>query len=231
MRILSVNVSLPKIVEYRGEEVETGIFKEPVADRLMVRKLNLDGDRQADLRVHGGVDKAVYVYSIENYDYWRHELGRDDLTYGQFGENLTVEGMTDDAVRIGDVFRVGSASVQVAQPRLPCYKLAIKMENPKFPKLFLLSRRTGFYLRVLEEGDVGAGDEFELIERDPEPLTVEETVNLSYFDRDNLERARAALRVKALPLGWREGFEEQLRKAGIAAGAEAAEDDCCGPST
>ncbi len=231
MRILSVNVSLPKIVDYRGEKVETGIFKEPVADRLMVRVLNLDGDRQADLRVHGGADKAVYVYSIENYEYWKHELGRDDLTYGQFGENLTVEGMTDDAVRIGDVFRVGSASVQVSQPRLPCYKLAIKMENPKFPKLFLLSRRTGFYLRVLEEGDVGVGDEFELIERDAEPLTVEETVNLSYFDRENLERVQAVLRVKALPSGWREGFEEQLRKAGIAAGAEAAEDDCCGPST
>lgn len=230
MSILSVNVSLPKVVEYGGEKVETGIFKEPVADRLMVRVLNLDGDRQADLRVHGGVDKAVYVYSIENYEYWKHELGRDDLTYGQFGENLTVEGMTDDAVRIGDVFRVGSATVQVAQPRLPCYKLAIKMENPKFPKLFLLSRRTGFYLRVLEEGDVGAGDEFELIERDGEPLTVEETVNLYYFDRDNLERAQAALRVKALPSGWREGFEERLRKAGIAAGAEAAMDDCCRPS-
>ncbi len=209
---------------------ETGIFKEPVADRVMVRKLNLDGDRQADLSVHGGENKAVYVYTIENYEYWKHELGRDDFTYGQFGENLTVEGMTDDVVRIGDVFSVGGASVQVTQPRLPCYKLAIKMENPKFLKLFLASRRTGFYLRVLEEGGVGAGDEFELIERDPEPLTVEETVNLSYFDRDNLERAQAALRVKALPPGWREGFEERLRKAGIAAGAEAALDDCCGPS-
>ncbi len=230
MRILSVNVSLPKIVEYKGENVETGIFKEPVAGRLMLGKLNLDGDRQADLRVHGGENKAVYVYSIKNYEYWKHELGRADLNYGQFGENLTVEGMTDDAVRIGDVFRVGGASVQVTQPRLPCYKLAIKMENPTFPKLFLASRRTGFYLRVLEEGDMGAGDEFELIERDPEPLTVEETVNLTYFDRDNLERAQAALRVKALLPGWREGFEERLRKAGIVAGSERALDDCCGPS-
>ena len=230
MRILSVNVSLPKIVEYKGEQVETGIFKEPVAARLMVRKLNLDGDRQADLRVHGGVDKAVYVYSIENYEYWKHELGRDDFNYGQFGENLTVEGMTDDVVRIGDVFSVGGASVQVTQPRLPCYKLAIKMENPKFPKLFLASRRTGFYLRVLEEGDIGAGDTFELIERDPEPLAVEETVDLAYFDRDNLERAQAALRVKALLPEWREGFEERLQKAGIAAGVEEALDDCCGPA-
>ncbi len=230
MRILSVNVSLPKIVEYRGEKVETGIFKEPVADRLMVRKLNLDGDRQADLRVHGGENKAVYVYSIENYEYWKLELERDDFNYGQFGENLTVEGMTDDVVRIGDVFSVGGASVQVTQPRLPCYKLAIKMENPKFPKLFLASCRTGFYLRVLEDGDVGAGDEFELIEHDPEPLTVEQTVNLTYFDRDNLERAQAALRVKALLPAWREGFEERLRKAGIAARSERAMDDCCGPS-
>ena len=230
MRILSVNVSLPKIVEYKGDKVETGIFKEPVADRVMVRKLNLDGDRQADLSVHGGENKAVYVYSIENYEYWKLELGRDDFTYGQFGENLTVEGMTDDVVRIGDVFSVGGASVQVTQPRVPCYKLVIKMENPKFLKLFLASRRTGFYLRVLKEGGVGAGDEFELIERDPEPLTVEETVNLSYFDRDNLERAQAALCVKALAPAWREGFEERLRKAGIAVGSERALDDCCGPS-
>jgi MOSC domain-containing protein YiiM len=230
MRVLSVNVSLPKIVEYGGETVETGIYKEPVAGRLMLRKLNLDGDRQADLRVHGGVDKAVYVYSIENYEYWKQELGRDDFNYGQFGENFTVEGMTDDVIRIGDVFRVGDASVQVTQPRMPCYKLAIKMENPKFPKLFLLSRRTGFYLQVLEEGEVGAGDEFELIERDPEPLTVEETIELYFFDPDNLVRAQAALRVKTLPSGWREGFEDRLREAGIAAGAEAALDDCCGPS-
>ena len=230
MRVLSVNVSLPKIVEYRGEKVETGIFKEPVAGRLMLRELNLDGDRQADLRVHGGVDKAAYVYSIENYEYWKRELGRDDFNYGQFGENFTVEGMTDDVVRIGDIFSVGGASAQVTQPRMPCYKLAIKMENPKFLKPFLASRRTGFYLRVLEEGEVGVGDEFELIERDPEPLTVEEIVNLYYFDRDNLSRAQAALRVKALPPGWREGFEERLRKAGVAVGAEAALDDCCGPS-
>ena len=230
MSILSVNVSLPKIVEYRGEKVETGIFKEPVAGRVMLRKLNLDGDGQADLRVHGGVDKAVYVYSVENYEYWKHELGRDDFSYGQFGENFTVDGMTDDEVRIGDIFTVGRASVQVTQPRMPCYKLAIKMENPKFPKLFLASRRPGFYFRVLQEGDVGAGDDLELVERDPEPLTVEETVNLYYFDRENLQRAQAALRVKALPPEWRDGFEERLRKAGIAAGAEPALDDCCGPS-
>ena len=201
MSILSVNVSLPKVVEYRGGRVETGIFKDPVAGPLMMRELNLVGDRQADLSVHGGRDKAVYVYSSDYYEYWKQELRRDDLRYGNFGENLTVEGLTDEVVRIGDVFRVGDATVQVTQPRLPCYKLAIKMEDPAFPKLFLASRRTGFYLRVLAEGEIGAGDEFELVERESEPLTVHEVVELLFFDRGNLDRAEAALRVRALPRG------------------------------
>ena len=230
MSILSVNVSLPKVVEYRGGRVETGIFKDPVAGPVMMRELNLDGDRQADLRVHGGRDKAVYVYSSDYYEYWKQELRRDDLRYGNFGENLTVEGLTDEVVRIGDVFRVGDATVQVTQPRLPCYKLAIKMEDPAFPKLFLASRRTGFYLRILGEGEIGAGDEFELVERESEPLTVYEVVELSFFDRGNLDRAEAALRVKALPPGWREEFEERLRRAGVSVEAEAVLDDCCGSS-
>lgn len=214
MRILSVNVSLPRVVEYRGKKVETGIFKEPVSGRVMVRTLNLDGDRQADLRVHGGADKAVYAYTIENYEYWQRKLARDDFSYGQFGENLTVTGMTDDVVRIGDVYGVGGATVQVTQPRLPCYKLAIRMGMPTFPKLFLASRRTGFYLRVLEEGEVGAGDELRLLERDPEPLTVEDVVRLYYFDRTDLEGARAALRVKPLGSGFREGFAERIGATG-----------------
>lgn len=214
MRILSVNVSLPRVVEYRGKKVETGIFKEPVSGRVMVRTLNLDGDRQADLRVHGGADKAVYAYTIENYEYWQRKLARDDFSYGQFGENLTVTGMTDDVVRIGDVYGVGGATVQVTQPRLPCYKLAIRMGMPTFPKLFLASRRTGFYMRVLEEGEVGAGDEWRLLERDPEPLTVEDVVRLYYFDRTDLEGARAALRVKPLGSGFREGFAERIGATG-----------------
>ena len=230
MSILSVNVSLPKVVEYRGGRVETGIFKDPVAGPLMMRELNLDGDRQADLSVHGGRDKAVYVYSSDYYEYWKQKLRRDDLRYGNFGENLTVEGLTDEVVRIGDVFRVGDATVQVTQPRLPCYKLAIKMEDPAFPKLFLASRRTGFYLRVLAEGEIGAGDEFELVEHESEPLTVHEVVELSFFDRGNLDRAEAALRVRALPQEWRNEFEERLRKAGVSVGAETVLDDCCGPS-
>lgn len=230
MSILSVNVSLPKVVEYRGKAVETGIFKEPVTGRVMMRELNLDGDGQADLRVHGGRDKAVYVYSGEYYAYWEQALRRDDLPYGQFGENLTVEGLTDDVVGIGDVFRVGDATVQVTQPRMPCFKLAIEMEDPAFPKLFMASRRMGFYLRVLAEGEIDIGDEFELVERESEPLTVHDVIELSYFDRADLDRVQAALRVRALPEGWRRGFEEQLRKAGVPIGTESLPDDCCGPA-
>jgi len=230
MSILSVNVSLPKVVEYRGGTVETGIFKDPVAGRVMMRTLNLDGDGQADLRVHGGRDKAVYVYSSDYYEYWKAELQRDDLPCGQFGENLTVQGLTDEVVRIGDVFRVGGATVQVTQPRVPCYKLAIKMEDPAFPKRFLASRRMGFYVRVRAEGEIGVGDEFELVEREPEPLTVSDVVELAYFDRGNIDRAEAALRVKALPRSWRDEFEERLRRAGVTVAAEAVPDDRCGPS-
>jgi len=230
MSIRSVNVSLPKVVEYRGKTVETGIFKDPIADRVMMRELNLDGDRQADLRVHGGPDKAVYVYSFDNYEYWKHELARTALPYGQFGENLTVEGLTDEVVRIGDIFKVGDATVQVTQPRVPCYKLAIRMEDPLFPKLFLASRRMGFYLRVLEEGEVGVGDEFELVERDLVPLTVSDVVELAYFDRDNLDRAEVALCVDALASPWRQEFEERLRRAGRSMLTEAEVDDRCGPS-
>ena len=230
MKILSVNVSLPKTVEYKGREVRTGIYKEPVEGRgrVMLRRLNLDGDGQGDLTVHGGVDKAAYAYSIENYEYWQRELGRADLAYGQFGENFTVEGMTDDVIRIGDVFDVGNAKVEVSQPRAPCYKLAMKMEMPEFLKLFLASRRTGFYFRVLEEGDVGAGDEFELVERDPppQPLSVDEVVRLTYFERGDLEASRAALRVRALSPGWRSAIGENLEKAGAGVDRPQIDDDC-----
>jgi MOSC domain-containing protein YiiM len=147
----------------------------------MLRTLDLDGDGQADLRNHGGKDKAALAYSIENYEYWREWLGRTDLAHGQFGENFTVEGMTEDRVHIGDVFRVGEAVVQVTQPRVPCFKLALKMQDPDFPDLFLSSGRVGFYLRVLEEGAVGEGDAIELVTADPEGLTVREVCHLLYF--------------------------------------------------
>ena len=214
MKILSVNVSLPKEVPYRGTIITTGIFKESVEGRVTLRSSNLDGDGQADLVAHGGVYKAAYVYSIENYDYWERELGRTDFTFGQFGENFTVEGMLEDEVRIGDVFRVGEALVEVTQPRVPCYKLGLKMGLPGFLKMFLESCRVGFYLRVLEEGEVGAGDTFELVRSEPEEVTVREACHLLYFDPKNLEGAKRVLRIQALAPGWRHSFEERVVKIG-----------------
>ncbi len=213
MRLLSVNVSLPRAIPYRGGAVETGIFKEPVPGRCMLRALNLDGDGQADLANHGGVDRAAYAYPVENYAYWRRELGREGFGFGQFGENFTVEGMTEDDVCIGDVFRVGGAVVEVSQPRPPCFKLGIKMGMPRFPKLFLASGRVGFYTRVLEVGEVGAGDRIEFVRRDPERVTVREMSQLLFFEPDNLRGARRALGIKALSPGWRESFEGRLEKA------------------
>ena len=232
MKILSVNVSLPKEIQYRSKTVRTGIFKEPVKGRVRLRTLNLDGDGQADLIAHGGIYRAVYVYSIENYDYWKRELGRADFSHGQFGENFTVEGMLEDDTCIGDVFRVGSALVEVTQPRPPCYKLAIKMGLAKFPKLFLASGRVGFYFRVLEEGDVGAGDVLERIRSDSERMTVREMNRLLYFEPENFDGARKALNLKALSPGWRQSFEERLAEVGVP--IEITEDPkegkgCCGP--
>jgi MOSC domain-containing protein YiiM len=216
MRLLSVNVSPPKAVPHGGKIVTTGIFKQPVEGPVRLRTLNLDGDGQADLKNHGGIHKAVYAYSIENYDYWRRELRRDDFTYGQFGENFTVEGMLEDAVHVGDVFRVGEAVVSVSEPRVPCAKLALKMDLPTFPKLFLASERVGFYLRVLREGEVRAGDSIERVTMDPERMTVQEFVHLAYFDEGNLEGVRKALRIAALPPDWREWLEGVLARSGQA---------------
>ncbi len=213
MKLLSVNVSLPKEVLYNGTTVSTGIFKEPVEGRVMLRMLNLDGDDQADRSAHGGIHKAVYVYSTENYDYWQRELGGEDLPYGQFGENFTVEGMPDDQVHIGDIFQVGDALVEVTQPRVPCYKFGIKMGDPLFPKRFLASERPGFYLRVLEEGEVGAGDVIHRVKLGPEQMTVREIHHLLYFDNRNVDEAKRALHMPALPPGWRRSFENIVAKA------------------
>ncbi len=215
MKLLSVNVSLPKGIPHRRGTVETGIFKEPVSGRVMLRTLNLDGDGQADLVNHGGVHRAVYAYPVENYNHWRRELGRDGFGFGQFGENFTVQGMTEDDVHIGDVFRVGGALVEASQPRPPCFKLGIKMGMARFPKLFLASGRVGFYMRVLEEGEVGAGDVLDLVGSDPEQMTVREMSHLLFFDAENLEGAERALRIRALSPGWRGSFEERLIKAGV----------------
>ena len=214
MKLLSVNVSLPEEVSHERKTVSTGIFKDPVDGRVMLRTMNLDGDGQADLENHGGIYQAAYVYPVEHYDHWRHELGRDDLAFGQFGENFTVEGMAEDHIRTGDVFRVGDALVEVAQPRTPCFKLGIKMGMSRFPKMFLASGRVGFYLRVLKEGEVGAGDAFERVEECPERISVRQISCLLFFEPENLEGAKRALRIRALSPGWRSSFEDRLAKAG-----------------
>jgi MOSC domain-containing protein YiiM len=206
MKLVSVNASMPKTVDHLGRRVSTGIYNEPVDGRLMVRKLNVEGDSQADLTVHGGVYKAVYVYDLENIDYWRQELRRDDLVYGHFGENFTVEGMLDDRIHIGDVFRIGGALLEVTQPRLPCFKLEMKMNLPGFSRQFITSGRLGFYFRVIEEGEVGAGDLIELVETGPEQITVWELAQLYYFDYNNQEKIHRLLRIPALPPDWVRAF-------------------------
>jgi len=179
MQIVSVQVGPARTVEHRGRSVRTGIFKDPVLFRVHVGRLGLDGDVQADRRVHGGPEKAVYAYDLSGYAYWRAALGRD-LPHGQFGENLTVDGMPETQVRLDDVYRAGNALLQVASPRSPCFKLAMKMEQPDFAKPFLKSRRTGFYLRVLEEGEVGAGDAITLVTREPGAPSIDTAVREAY---------------------------------------------------
>ncbi|MEP6888982.1 MAG: MOSC domain-containing protein [Nitrospirales bacterium] len=210
MKLLSVNVSQPRTVAYGGRSVTTGIFKAPVPGRAMARRTNLDGDRQADLSVHGGADKAVYVYPFEHYATWARELGRSDLAFGQFGENLTVEGMREETVHIGDIFRIGGALLEVTQPRVPCYKLGLKMGSTQFPKKFLASTRTGYYVRVLEEGDVGTGDSIERITADPERMTIRQTVRLAFFEQDDVALLEKVLRIRALSSEWRGMLQEQL---------------------
>jgi len=232
MKLVSVSVSMGKEVPYMDKTVTTGIFKEPVTVRIVLRTLNLDGDRQIDLRGHGGPYKAAYVYTLENYEHWKRELGRTDFQIPQFGENFTVEGMPEDNIHVGDVFRVGDALVEVTQPRVPCFRLGIKMGDPKFPKRFLQSCLVGFYLRVLEEGEVGVGDNIELVKKDPEELSVRKVCHLYYFDPKNLEDCKKAIRIAALSPGWHEGFQERLEKAGVPVKHrdDSQKDEmCCGP--
>ena len=213
MKLVSVNVSLPREITHKGKTVRTGIFKEAVDRRVRVATLNIDGDGQADLIGHGGPFRAVLVYSLENYAYWEHELGQSGFEFGHFGENFTVEGMLEEDVHVGDVFRIGTALFQATQPRVPCYKLAIKVGIENFYSRILESGRPGFYFRVLEEGEVGAGDAIERVRLDPVELTVRQVSNLLYFDKDDLEGARTALRIEALSPGWRQSFEKRLANA------------------
>lgn len=209
--IISVNVGTPREVVWQGKSITTGIFKEPVDAPVMMSTLNLDGDRQADLTVHGGTEKAVYVYPAEHYEYWRNELPDVDLPWGVFGENFTTEGLLEDALYIGDRFRIGEAEVIVTQPRLPCYKLGVKFGHADMVKKFLSSRRTGFYLAVLREGMIKAGDAFELVDRDAEHVTVADITRLYAFERDDLVTLRRAVEVEALPESWRSYFEHQIK--------------------
>jgi MOSC domain-containing protein YiiM len=210
MKIVSLNVGLPRQVTWKGKPVTTGIFKEPVAGRLMMRTLNLDGDKQADLTVHGGPDKAVYVYPAEHYNYWRQEFPDMELPWGMFGENLTTEGLLEQDVNVGDRFRIASAEVIVTQPRMPCYKLGIRFGRADILRRFLASERTGFYLAVIHEGDVGVGDAIERISRDANNITVTDIVRLYVKEKGNLELLRRAVQVAALPEGWRDHFQGQL---------------------
>lgn len=211
MRIVSINVAEPRTVEWKGMAVSTGIFKRPVAGRLMLRRLNLEGDRQADLSVHGGPGKAVYAYPSEHYPFWRQELDRE-LDWGMFGENFTLAGATEDDVRVGDRHRVGEAVVMVTQPRVPCYKLGLKFGREDMIKRFLESGRSGFYFSVIEEGEVGAGDELQLVGQEEGSLTIAEINRLYAVDHHNTELLERAVRMEALPAGWRAHFSQRLQE-------------------
>ena len=213
MKLVSVNVGLPRDVQWLGKTVRTSIWKSPVEGRIHVARFNLDGDRQSDLSVHGGPEKAVYVYPAEHYASWRRKLPGVDLPWGAFGENFTTQGLREDRVLVGDRIRVGSAEFTVTQPRMPCFKLGIRFGNPEMVKRFLESKRSGFYLAVLREGEVGAGDPIEREETRGSRLTVGDVVSLYASDAENQDLLRRATELPALPEGWREYFRKRLWNA------------------
>lgn len=202
-RLVSVNVGLPRDVAWRGENIHTAIWKQPVQGRVAVRRLNVDGDGQGDLAGHGGENRAVMVYQMEAYHYWEAQLHRQDFSFGQFGENFTVDGLADDEVSIGDRYRIGSALFEVTQPRVTCYRVGIRMAEPAMAALLVSHHRPGFYLRVLEEGEVGAGDEIVKIAEGPERITVADIDALLYLPNPSRERLERSLRVPALSPGWK----------------------------
>src|SRR5215467_3377033 len=218
-RLLSVNVGLPRDIEWKGRTVRTAIWKDPVRGRCRVSRLNLDGDGQGDLAGHGGEQRAVFVYQIESYRYWQEQLKRSDFVYGQFSENFTIEDLADDAVCIGDRYRIGSAVFEVTQPRVTCYRVGIRMNEPRMPALLTSSGRPGFYLRVLEPGDVGAGDEIVKVGEAQERMTVAEINALLYSPNHPRDRLEYALRMKALSPGWRSSFEALLLQSQTTAAA------------
>ena len=213
MKVLSVNVGLPRAVEWNGRIIRTSIFKAPVPGRVQVRKLNLAGDQQSDLTVHGGVEKAVYVYPSEHYAFWRNELPNVELDWGAFGENFTTEGVLHDkAVHIGDRFRIGSAEFAVTQPRMPCFKLGIRFGRADIIKRFLHSGRNGFYFSVAQEGEVAAGDSIELLARDGNGVSVADIVELYTADATKQDLLQRVSELAALPENWRAYFRKRLWK-------------------
>ncbi len=211
MKLISVCVGLPREVTWKGKPVTTGIFKQPTNGRVMMRSLNLDGDRQADLTVHGGVEKAVYAYPMEHYAYWRQELPDEEFPWGAFGENLTIEGLSETSVNIGDRFRIGTAELMVTQPRFPCFKLNLKFGRDDMVKRFLNSRLSGIYFSVVREGEVGVGDAIELVSRDENNITVADIVKI-YVREANDDLVRRAIQVTALAESLKTYFQQQIEQ-------------------
>ena len=203
MKIISVNVGLPREVIWKGITIQTAIFKKPAAGAVAIRELNLAGDQQADLTVHGGSEKAVYGYPAEHYEYWREQLPDVSSSWGTFGENLTTEGLREETLCIGDVLRVGSAVLQITQPRMPCYKLELRFNRNDMIKRFLVSGRSGFYFSVIEQGDVAAGSKVEILDRDPDGVTVSDIVRLYLGPTRDPELLQRATNVASLPQNWR----------------------------
>src|SRR5689334_11703890 len=212
-KLLSVNVGMPKDVSWRGRTVFTGVFKEPVDGPRRVRKLNVDGDGQGDVAGHGGEQRAVFVYQLDSYRHWERELGRNDFVHGQFGENFTIEGLADDEVCIGDRYRIGTAEFEVTQPRVTCYRVGLRLDDPRIPALLVSHRRPGFYFRVLREGDVEAGDEIVKLATGPEQMPVAEVDGLLYLPGHERQALLRALRIPALSPGWQASFRALLDEA------------------
>jgi MOSC domain-containing protein YiiM len=211
-RLLSVNVGLPRDVTWNGKTVRTSVWKSPVDGRRMVRKLDLDGDAQADLAGHGGEHRAVFVYQMDSYHYWERFLGRDDFTFSQFGENFTVEGLPDNEVCIGDRYRIGDAIFEVTQPRVTCYRVGVRMNEPRMPALLVAHHRPGFYFRVLQEGEVGAGDDILKTTDGPERISVADVDALLYLPGHSGEQLKRALQIPALSKGWQSSFQAILQQ-------------------
>jgi MOSC domain-containing protein YiiM len=211
VEVISLNVARPRLVVYKGASVSTGIFKQPVLGRVALRTLNLDGDRQADLSVHGGIYKAVYAYPSEHYAYWRKELPEMDLPWGMFGENFTTTGLGEDELHVGDRYRIGSATVMVRQPRMPCYKLAVKFRMDDILDRFMVSGLSGFYFSVEQQGEVGVEDRIEMLSRNHDGITIAEMNRLFVRDRYNRDLLQKAIATDALPETWRDYFVRRTR--------------------